>query len=804
MIDLYNLGSKFDIDKDNIKPLDEVVFRGKNYRITILSESLVRLEYNESGIFEDFATQFVQNRKFDRPNFQVKQNEDFLEITTKYFILTYMKEKPFTGSKVLASSNLKVVIQGAEKEWYYNHLEVRNFHGAYTSLEDISNPKKENKGLYSSDGFVTFDDSPSMVLMPGGTFTQKENRGIDLYLFIYQKDFAVCLKDYFTLTGNPPLIPRYALGNWWSKNKYYNQTEVLELFQDFEKYEIPISVLLLDKKWKIEEDSTKKMLESGFTFNGKLFPNPTEFIQSLLTKQVHLGLHINPKEGIHPHETYYKKAAEYLGLESGGTIPFHALDPRYIDVLLKLMIHPLEAIGVDFFWNDYADSKVALFALNHYLFLDSIKQGGKRGLLLARNSNVAAHRYSVLYSGRTKVSWDVLKLIPVFNSSGSNIGISFWSHDVGGHSGGVEDSELFLRYVQLGVFSPIFRFSVDEGKYYKREPWRYDVQTLEIVRNYMNLRYRLIPYLYSESYKYHKSGMTLVKPLYYSHPKIYDEPLYKNEYLFGSELFISPLTDKKDVVMNRVVHKFYVPEGTWYDFNSGKKFPGDRVYVSFFKDEDYPVFAKNGSIIPLSILEKTNDIKLPKKLEIHVFPGKSNVYKLYEDDGVSNAYKEGYSLTTSIDYNYQLNNYTVIIRPLEGKSGIAPDYRDYKIRFRNTKKAIEVITYENERKINNVSYVEDNDFVVEVTNASTLSQISINCKGKDIEIDAVRLINDEIDGIISDLAIETSMKEELAAILFSNVAIKKKRIAIRKLKKKKLDEKFIKMFIRLLEYIEQI
>ena len=190
-------------------------------------------------------------------------------------------------------------------------------------------------------------------------------------------------------------------------------------------------------------------------------------------------------------------------------------------------------------------------------------------------------------------------------------------------------------------------------------------------------------------------------------------------------------------------------------------------------------------------------------MEIHIFPGKTNNYKLYEDDGTTNAYREGKFLTTAIDYNYLPNNYTVIIRPLEGKTGIAPDERSYKIRFRNTRQANDVIAYLGAKQIEVKSYLDDQDFIVETPMISTQEQLSINCKGKDIEIDAVRLINEDIDTIISDLAIPTNLKVKIAGIIFSDEEIKKKRIAIRKLSNQGLNETFIKMFLKLLDYVSE-
>ena len=234
--------------------------------------------------------------------------------------------------------------------------------------------------------------------------------------------------------------------------------------------------------------------------------------------------------------------------------------------------------------------------------------------------------------------------------------------------------------------------------------------------------------------------MPLIQPLYYRYPELYDEPTYKNEYYFGTELFIAPITDRKDPVMNRTVVRLFLPNGTWYDFKTGKKFPGGKRYISFFQDEDFPVFAKQGAIIPLAILDPNNrnDTSNPDKMQIHIFPGRNNTYKLYEDDGTSNAYKQGNFMTTSIDYNYLPNNFTVIIRPLEGKRGIIPANRSYKIRFRNTRFADDVIVYLGTSRLQVKTYLDDQDFIVETPPISTSEQLSINCKGKDIEIDATQ------------------------------------------------------------------
>ena len=164
-----------------------------------------------------------------------------------------------------------------------------------------------------------------------------------------------------------------------------------------------------------------------------------------------------------------------------------------------------------------------------------------------------------------------------------------------------------------------------------------------------------------------------------------------------------------------------------------------------------------------------------------------------------------YSSLCQTDYNYLQNNYTVIIRSVEGKSGVVPEKRNYKIRFRNTKQAEEVNIHFNDQEIKpTASYIEDNDFVIEVEQIDTIGQLTIHCKGKDIEIDAIRLINEDINSILMDLQIETYLKEKIAAIVFGDEPIKKKRIAIRKLKHSGLSKTHMDLFLKLLEYLDQV
>ncbi len=797
----------FNIDYSKAKSKEAAIFQGQKYRITILSEILVRIEYNNEGRFEDRPTEFALNRDFEVPLMNVNQDNRILNISTKYFRLEYLKEASLypRGAK---ENNFKITLTNTDKVWYVNHPEARNFFGSEVSLDNAAGKIPLLKGLFSSDGFVSVDDSKSLIFDEEGTLSKNPDERVDTYIFFYRKDFGYCLRDYFSLTGKPPMIPRYALGVWWHRDIVYNELSVRHLIEDFHHYQVPISVLLLGENWHIRNVGELKNLVTGYSFNRELFPAPEEFTKYLHSKHIRLGLRIDPSQGIMNHEEKYKDFVNILGTPNKtDTVPFNIFDATFLNSYFTTIIDHLHRIGVDFFFIDYynKNSLASLRALNHYHFTNFKQDKSNRGMILSRNGLTASHRYPILYSGQTLVSWKMLKFLPYFNSNSSNVGLSWWSHDIGGFKDGIEDGELYMRYAQLGTFSPIFRLAAKSGKYYKREPWAWEVKIETIVREYAQLRHKLIPYIYSEAYKYHKTGMPFILPLYYKYPETYDEPAYANEYFFGSELFVAPITNVVDDLMKRVVERIFVPEGTWYEFKSGKKVPGDKKYVFFYKEEDYPVFAKSGAIIPMAeISNDLNNTNNPDTVEVHIFPGQNNIYRMYEDDGISSLYEDGHYLLTEFKYDYKPNNYTLTIKPTEGKIDVVKEKRSYKIRFRNTKLPQYITVKISNQDMKCPAYIDSKDFIIEIPFVPTSSTIIINCHGNDIDIDALRLVNEDIDSIINDLLIETSLKEKISNILFGAQDIKQKRIQIRKLKKEGLSPLFAKLFLRLLEYIGRI
>ena len=783
---MNTIGGYFVERMENAVALKENMIIGKKYRFTFLTERLIRLEYSADGVFEDRPSLRVIYRKFPKVNFNMSQSEMLLQVTTSYFTLDYVKEQSFQGN-----NNLKITLNNTERIWTYNNKEIRNFGGINYSLDDFTGNLKLEKGLYSTDGFAVLNDSDSSLIDENGNFLPREEKKYDLYVFMYRKDLGLCLQDYYTLTGYPMLLPRYAFGNWWFKNQKYTITELEILATNFREYHIPISGILLGENWHSNQEP--------FEFDDKSI-DPRN-LKSILNKyQTRVGLTINPTISIKKDSLTYQNISNIVQ-NLNGDYSLLPLDNQKLNVLATYGIRNWLQLGIDAFYVDYKNEKEkqTLASLVHYFCATSELVSNKRGVVFTRNHQISPHRNSIIFTGRTKVDWNTLSVLPRYYSTASNNGISYVASPIGGFYGGIENFELYIRYIQLGVFSSMLILASDGGGYYKREPWRWNISQLEIIRKYLRLRNQLIPYIYTESYVYSKSGSPLIQPLYYKYPKIYDEPTYKNQYFFGSSMLVCPITKKKNPVMNRVVQRMFIPEGVWYEFESGKKYLGNKYYMSFYKDEDYPVFCREGSIVVLSLDEGT---ELPRNVEVDVFPGCHGSYQLYEDDGISNQFKNSNFSITDYNFQYDINNYILTIKN-NGNTGLIPDNRNYRIRFKNTK-ATNVVVQSGGSSVPGRVFTERNDLIIELENVSTSRELIIQCTGENLLNSMTRLINDDIKGILEDLEIETTLKEKIDQVLFGDLPIKKKRIAIRKLKKAKLEPKFIKMFLNLLEYMETV
>ena len=656
----------------NPKADTENILQGEKYRITMLTEGLVRLEYSEEGIFEDRATQSVWNRDFPKVDFTYKETEDQLEIFTSMIHLIYDKKKfSPNGLSIQAVGNFSAY----GSIWHYGQ-DFQDLKGTARTLDEADGEIPLERGIIGRNGFSVLDDSKSLLLGEDGWIQPRTHQEEDLYFWGYGHEYKRALKDFYYLCGKSPMVPRYALGNWWSRYYKYTEESYKELMNRFEKEQIPFSVAVIDMDWHLVDIDPKYGSGwTGYTWNRDLFPDPEEFLQWLHDRNKRVTLNIHPADGVRAHEEQYRAVAEEMGVdwEKEQPVNFDPADPKFLEACFKHIFHPMEAQGVDFWWLDWQSgglSKVEgldpLWVLNHYHYLDSGRDG-KRPMTFSRYAGPGSHRYPVGFSGDTIVTWASL---PYFTATASNIGYGMWSHDIGGHMMGIKDDEMAGRWLQFGVFSPVMRLHSSSSEFNAKEPWRYRKDIADMMKDFLRLRHGLVPYLYTMNYRAYEEDLPR---------EAYEVP---NEYFFGSQLLCAPITAPQISRLNVGKVKVWLPEGTWYDVFTGMRYRGGRMMNMYRGLSSFPVLVKAGAIIPMT--EELESIqKNPIKMCLHVYPGGEGSFLLYEDDNETEDYKKGSFVKTPVTFSWNSEEKTaeLVIKAPQGNRELLPEKRNWKVIF---------------------------------------------------------------------------------------------------------------------------
>lgn len=667
---------------------------GMDIRVTVLTPCLVRVE---KGPFTDQPTQTVWNRRFDEPEYSYHTDNGKLIVTTDEVVFT-MDLRSGVMERVLLADGSVVT-----------DFEKGNLLGTARTLDNVNGSIALEKGILSRSGVSVMDDSKSLLLAQDGTIISRES-GSDLYYFAYGHAYKRCLKDFFALTGKVPLIPKFALGNWWSRYRAYTQAEYQDLMQRFLDKKIPITVATIDMDWhwtdvvqrfgkeampgaarsKQEQFFNRFMPGwTGYSWNTELFPDHCALLDWLHEQGFKVTLNVHPSQGIRFFEDCYQEFCERMGKDPANKDPieFDVTDTKFMEAYFDLAHHCFEDEGVDFWWLDWQQGKTSnipgldpLWALNHYHTLDR-GRGAVRPLILSRYAGLGSHRYPLGFSGDTHCTWASLDFQPYFTNNAANAGYTWWSHDIGGHQFGIQDDELYLRWLQYGVFSPINRLHSTCSDYMGKEPWKRSFAVQMVSENFLRLRHRLIPFLYSANYRTHTEGTPICMPLYYE----YDcEDAYKakNQYIFGSQLLVCPITRSADKRLNLASTRAWLPEGRWTDIFNGRIYQGG-CWVNLYRDMDsIPVLASAGAIVPMYEKGNTNDLSLEQPLEINVWRGNGK-FELYEDDGETNAYRNGKSVITTFEVSEDESGIHFIINAPVGDASILPKERQFTIRFRD-------------------------------------------------------------------------------------------------------------------------
>jgi putative sterol carrier protein len=660
----------------------DAIVTASNARFTVLTSRLIRMEYSPTETFEDRPSQAFWYREQPRPEMQVRRTAAEVQIETEHLLLSYAP-----GEAGFTPETLTIRLKANDVTWHYGDADPGNLRGTTRTLDQMDGPLDLEPGLMSRTGWALADDTQGLAFDAKGWIAPREAPvGYqDLYFFGYGRDYVACLQDYTRITGPVPLLPRWVLGNWWSRYWAYTSDELLALMREFQAHQVPLSTCIVDMDWHITDTGNRSSGWTGYTWNRELFPDPQAFLQALHQMGLKTALNLHPALGVYPHEEQYEEMARRMGMDpaSQEPVPFAIADPEFARAYFEVLHHPQEEMGVDFWWIDWQQgtlSKLAgldpLWWLNHLHFFDRGRDGKKRSFVFSRWGGLGNHRYPIGFSGDTVVSWDSLAFQPYFTATAANVNFGWWSHDIGGHMGGIEEAELYTRWVQFGVFSPILRLHSTKNAYHERCPWGYDAETLRVTREAMQLRHALIPYLYTMSWRNHTTSLPPVTPMYYDYPD--DERAYHcpNQYNFGTELIAAPFVTPADPETHMSRQVVWLPPGRWFDFFDGLSYPGDGWHAVHGTLQDIPVFAKAGAILPLGPKTGWDGVGNPEHLDVHIFPGADNRFELYEDDGL-----ETYSLLPLVQ-TWEPQRLRFEIGPAKGDTGHLPAQRSYTLLLR--------------------------------------------------------------------------------------------------------------------------
>ena len=620
-----------------IAPAASVV-RGDHYRITVLTEGLIRLEWSPDGEFEDRASTLALNRDLPVPEFSVLDAGNHLQIVTERFRLDYDKG-PFT------TSGLSLVARGGltdyQSVWRFGQP-VEDLGGTARTLDVVDGPVDLEPGVVSRNGLAMLDDSTSFLLEDDGWVGTRRPGRHDLYVFAYGHDYHQALAAFYALSGPTPLLPRFALGNWWSRYHRYTAESYTALIERFRTEGIPFSVSVIDMDWHLVDiDPAHGSGWTGYTWNRELFPEPEEFLAWLHENGLRVTLNVHPADGVRSYEEPYAAMAAALGRDAstGEPISFDVTDREFLTAYFEVLHRGLEEGGVDFWWLDWQSGPYSrvpgidpLWMLNHFHYLDSARDG-RRGLTFSRFAGPGSHRYPVGFSGDALITWASLDFQPYFTATASNIGYGWWSHDIGGHFYGAKDDELSTRWVQLGVFSPLMRLHSGVNPFITKEPWSFGPEAERTMTEFLRLRHRMLPYLDTMNHRAAREGTPLVLPMYYDWPEADEAYEVPNEFRLGSELLGAPITRPVDrsTLLGRV--QAWLPAGTWVDLFTGTVYDGDRRLHLHRDLTTIPVLARSGALLPLDGREvPPNGTEHPEHLEVMVVVGADGAFDLAEDD----------------------------------------------------------------------------------------------------------------------------------------------------------------------------
>ena len=523
--------------------------------------------------------------------------------------------------------------------------------------------------------------------------TVEEALPLDIF-FIGAGDPTIIMSEYTRLTGNPELPPLWSLGYQQSHRTLASREEVLTEAKSFREKKLPCDALIYlgtgfcPSGWNTENGS--------FSWNSNVFPDPKEMLDQLHRDNFHVVVHSvilsdKLRGSVHDHCELPSFDEEQAGCYWGA----HRKD---------------FAMGLDGWWPDEGDPlDIASRLVRNRMYWEGpqIDRPNERPYALHRNGYAGMQRYaSFLWSGDVYSTWETLKThIPIGINTGLS-GIPYWGTDIGGFVPTPEfTAELYLRWFQFGAFCPLFRC---HGRNWKlRLPWGWntgDPGPMEISRyegaavpdpsqlhnpqvelichKYLELRYRMLPYLYSAVRECTLTGMPVMRALWLHYPDDPKAVARDDEYLWGRDVLVAPVVEK-----GASTRQVYLPGGTWYDFWTDERIEGGREISRNVDLEIMPLYVRAGSILPLGPVKQYVHQESDEPLAVTIYPGADASFLLYEDDGRSFNYRKGEWM--GVQMSWADSQRVLILELANGSRMRAPLRRNLEVKIDQTRRQVE-------------------------------------------------------------------------------------------------------------------
>ena len=679
----------------------QAVITAGNARFTVLTPEMIRIQYSHDGRFEDRATFGVVNRRLPVPAFKQTLKDGILEIKTSALTLRYK-----VGGVIDASQrspevlNIKMKLNGRDILWYPGKDDAMNLKGTTRTLDGSMGDNKREQlenGLLSRAGWAVIDESPLTKRGDGSTSFVLDNKqrggGIDWwsepvekqatdwYFMGYGHQYKKALADYTRVGGRMPMPPLYILGYWYSKYQRYTQQDFMDIATEIQENNIPIDVMIFDMDWH-----TKGW--TGWTWDKTIIPEPEKLIGFMHQRHLKVGLNLHPADGVNNDQEFYTDMIRDLRLpDTTRNIPWQLEDSTFYKVMFSDILRRREAQGVDFWWLDWQQNltnpRIAglgeTFWCNHVFYNDMrLNRTDRRPVIFHRWGGLGSHRYPIGFSGDAYSTFGTLAFQPYFTATASNVCFGYWGHDLGGHiQFDDNDPELYLRWMQYGVFTPIFRTHATNREGIERRIWKYP--NFSSLLKTVNLRYRLMPYIYNAAREAYDTGVSICRPLYYDQPEESKAYSTEDEYMFGNDILVAPVVERsKDGIST--VRKVWLPKGTWYNVQRGKLQEGGTTFSDNYGMEEIPYFYKAGAIIPC-FSHVMNLETRPDTLILEAVPGDGGKLSYYEDAGNDNTYQQGEFTRTLIEQKQLPKGVELIINARTGQFKGMPSVRHYQVEF---------------------------------------------------------------------------------------------------------------------------